>query len=189
MIKRNIKLFFLVLLVSVLTSCGAFKNVFKSKDKFKQNTEIVIDKKDKTRIEDKSIIVIEEKVDTTILVVPKTVIGISKPIDNLLDIQNLTLISDGLYTVRQSYDSLSKSFKTSLDIDTQKFSINKYKKTSINNNINTDKESSDNSNIKNNTIVKTSEVKKEGKNSFWVIVFGIGVVATILYFTNRYFKK
>lgn len=188
--KRNK---FLVLLLSTLflSSCGTFTKVFKNKNKTKENIEVLVNKETESKIEDKSKIVIEEKVDTTGYTKSRKLEAIN-PIGRLEDIKNLNVLTNQFVDIRQSYDSLSKSLKTYVFLKPQAVDLKFNKKTIIYKDVKSNIVVKQDSIYKKDSIIKTAEKIKEPKNTFWYVVLiitGIIVIIGVAYLVKKYKSK
>lgn len=182
--ENMIKISCLFLLLS-LSSCGVFKKVFKKSDKFKEDTEIQVKKDEEVETIDKSKTTITEKVKTDVVTPAKKTEGETK-VSNLADIQNLTVVADGLVTVRQTYDTLGKKLKTYVDLHPQVIPVDIDRTTTINNDVTTKTKAKIDS-TNNKTIIKEhKEVKKEPKNIFWYVVLTLGVLAGLFWISKKY---
>lgn len=188
--KRNK---FLVLLLSTLflSSCGTFTKVFKNKNKTKENIEVLVNKETESKIEDKSKIVIEEKVDTTGYTKSRKLEAIN-PIGRLEDIKNLNVLTNQFVDIRQSYDSLSKSLKTYVFLKPQAVDLKFNKKTIIYKDVKSNIVVKQDSIYKKDSVIKTAEKIKEPKNTFWyvvLIIIGVIVIIGVAYLVKKYKSK
>lgn len=189
MIIKKGNIILMLLFITFLSSCGVFKSVFRSSSKDKEKIESSTKIDESNIIEDKSVKVVKEYIDTTFKIDYKQYEDNSEPINDLKDIKGLTVLSNDLVIVRQTYDTLSKRLKTTVDIKPQEHRFKYNKTTTTNNNIKNNTTKKIDSTFKKEIKIKNSEVKREPKNIFWLVVLGLGVISIFSYFTYRYFKK
>jgi len=182
-LKNKINSILLINLIMIfsLSGCGVFNKVFKKSDKNKESIETIVNKENNIKIEDSSVIIIKDKIDTTVYTKPKTIESNVPNITNLIDIKDLLLLEDNLVTVRQTYDTLGKSLKTIVLLKPQEVKVILDRITTIKKNIKTiDKsklDSSYNKDIVNKSTIKT----KEPVNILWYVLGAIGVLGVGYY--------
>lgn len=184
---KKIKFLILIMLTFTLASCGIFNKVSKESEKKKESTEVKVNTDEKTKTEDKSKIVVSEKADTTITTKPKN-IEVNTPINDLKDIKDLTIFKDNLISIKQNYDSLSKTLQTKLDIlpDSLRIKINRL--TRIDKDVIINNEISKDSTVKSEIKEKSTTKHKEPKNVFWYVILVIGVVGVGYFIFRRVIK-
>lgn len=183
--KNFIKISCIFLLFS-LSSCGVFNKVFKKSDKYKEDIEVQVKKDEQVQTIDKSKTTIIEKVKTDVVTPAKKTEGEIK-VSDLADIQNLTVVANGLVTVRQTYDTLGKKLKTYVDLHPQVIPVDIDRTTTINNDITTKTKVKIDSTNNKKIISKQSEKTKEPKNIFWYVVLTLGVLAGLFWVSKKYF--
>ncbi len=176
----------IIVLVSLLSlqSCGVFNKVFKSSNKKKENTEVVVNKEEVKTIEDKSVITIREKKDTIIYTKPSSGFQLT-PVPDLSQIKDLIVLDNNLVQVRQTYDTLQNILRTDVNVKSQPVIVNIDKVTNINKDVREEVKSKSDSINKKDSVIKETIKTKEPKNIFWYAILGIGGLAT-LYFISRY---
>lgn len=174
----------ILILLLTLQSCGLFNRVFKSSNKFKEVSAVTLHKDNKTVIEDKSKTVIEESADTTITTKPRT--DKSKiSVSNLKDIKDLTLFSNDLYDIKQTFDTVSNTLNTTVENKPQSHNLKFNRKITKDNNIKTTSDTKVDSTANKTIKDKQSVKQKEPINVFWAVVLGLGVIAAFYFI----FKK
>jgi len=178
----------ILLIATTLSSCGVFNKVFKSSNKYKEQSESTTHKEEKVVSSDSSVTTIKEKADSTIYTKPKKDKS-SIPVKNLSDIKNLTLINNDFVNIRQTYDSLRGSLKTEVEVKSQGINFKLDKETTIKNNIKTTKDSKQDSTGKKAIVAKNSVKQKEPVNILWYILSATGVLGVFYYISKKYFKR
>lgn len=176
-----------ILLITLISSCGVFNKVFKRSNKYKEISAVTLNKDTEINTTDKSTTTIEESADTTLYTKGRKDKSIV-PVRDIKDINDLTLFSNDLFEVKTTYDTLGKTLITDINLKPQAVDFKHKKKTTIVNDIVTNTKVSTDSVA--NKEIKAKEKYKEKKpaNAIWLVVLGIGVLAT-LYFITKVFKK
>jgi len=186
--KKLINKSIIILLILSLQSCGVFSSVFKKSDKYKDKSEISVTKDISNNTLDKSLIVIKETVDSTIKTDFKK-FETSNLLNNIVDIKNLTILSNDLLEVKQNYDTLHKSLSTEVVLKSRNIPVKVNKTTTINKDVFVNTNIKIDSISKKDIINKSSIKTKEPKNTFWFTILLSGVAIGLFFGLKKIFQK
>lgn len=188
--KNKINNFIIVICTMIiLQGCGTFNKVFKTSTKEKEKSEVIITKEHSKTLEDKTNIIIHEKVDTIIHTKPINYTTF-KPVINLKDIRDLIILDNDLTTIKQNYDTLSNTLKTDVFLKSNPIKVVIDKTTEINKDVKEIINSKLDSIDKKTNITKiTTKHKEPSSEIFWTSLFTVGVLAVIYYLSKKFIEK
>ena len=168
----------------LLSGCGLFRKVDKQSTKHKENTESASKSTlDSSYIKIDNSTTTERKILTEAVVTPGLIINASRKL-NLSDLyKGVTILDSGLISISQSYDSISNTLSTHVNLKpgtmpaqvlNEKITSNNIKETGNKKVTNEDKKTAE-------TEVRAKSIQKEpsGLGWWWLAIIGVFFIATV----------
>lgn len=180
---------FLIVIIVLLSGCGAFRKVFKSKEYSKLETKSEGRKDSVGLITDKSITTIKEKIDTT-LIVPEKVVKQDTYLNMDSLVNGMTAIQNDIMDLRLVLNPVTGILSAVATIKPQSIPVLLNRETKKENDISQQSNTSEEKKDYKNQSSGSSVIQKDPLAFPWQLVFiaaGIAALVTLFFWIRRKF--
>lgn len=180
---------FLIVMIVLLSGCGAFRKVFKSKEYSKLETKSEARKDSVGLITDKSITTIKEKIDTT-LIVPEKVVKQDTYLNMDSLVNGMTAIQNDIMDLRLVLNPVTGILSAVATIKPQSIPVLLNRETKKENDISQQSNTSEEKKDFKNQSSGSSVIQKDPLAFPWQLVFiaaGIAALVTLFFWIRRKF--
>lgn len=183
--KKIIRILPLLLAILLISSCGMFRKVFKSKEYSKIETTSKITKDSAGIRSDKSVTTTTEIIDTTVATPEKIVKqDVYLNMDSLIN--GLTAVKNDLLDVKLVFNPVTGLLTTTATIKPQKVPVLLNRQTVKQNDITEQSQTKNSREDKSKSIVDNSKIEKTPDLTWGYVVLGVLIAIAILFFVfNR----
>lgn len=169
---------FLILIIVLMSGCGMFRKVFKTREYSKQENQIKSTKDSSGLKIDKSVITIKEKIDT-VLTTPEKVIKQDTYLSMDSLVNGLTAVKNDLIDVRLVFNPVTGILTTVATVKPQKVHAFTEKETVKHNDIQEQSTVKSTSDEKSKSVIDNSEIKKTPDLTWGYVIAGVLAIAAV----------
>lgn len=177
----------LIVMIVLLSGCGMFRKVFRSKEYSKLETKTEIRKDSVGLIIDKSITTVKEKIDTTVII-PEKIVKQDTYLNMDSLVNGMTAIQNDIMDLRLVLNPVTGILSAVATIKASEVPIQLIRETVKQNDITQQSSMSEEKQISHKQQSGSSIVKKEPVN-IWFYILGLGLVVFILWCFKFWWKK